>query len=54
MKETKMNYVTPVTKLLVVRFERVICQSPLVRYGGSGAAGDSLDLDSSENDYGEF
>ena len=41
MKKNKEIYSQPICKLLVVRFERVICQSPV--YGAAGHAGDDIE-----------
>ena len=52
MKKNKEIYSQPTSKLLVVRFERVICQS--IQYGAAGHAGDDLGLDDDDYDFGSF
>ena len=41
MEKTKNTYLSPMTEILVVRFEGVICES--LRYGAKGRAGDDID-----------
>lgn len=46
MKQSKLDYLSPVTRTLVVRFEGVVCTSPV--YGDPGTPGGGL------GDGGEF
>ena len=46
MKKTKLDYLSPLTETLVVRFEGNFCGT---NYGSKGAAGGTMDT----NDYGE-
>ena len=43
MKKNKEIYSQPTSKLLVVRFEKMICQS--IQYGAAGHAGNDMEED---------
>lgn len=50
MKKNKEIYSQPTSKLLVVRFEKLIC----VSYGEVGRAGGNAGLDDDDYDFGSF
>ena len=49
MKKQKQLYVSPETTTLVVRFEGVVCSSPLL--GNQGTAGADQDYNEYDEDY---
>ena len=51
-KNKLLDYESPVTDVLELRFEGMVCTSP--QYGVTGGAGGSLGLDDDDYNYGSF
>lgn len=51
-KKQRLDYESPTTNVLELRFEGMVCTSP--NYGATGGAGGSLGLDDDDNNYGSF